>query len=47
MILISDDTSKQKSTSSIDYYCSFCKSAHVEKYENGNLRSIDWIDFNV
>lgn len=47
MILVLNYTDKKTNINNIDYYCSFCKSAHIEKYKNGNLISIDWIDFNV
>jgi len=29
-----------------DFYCTKCKCSKTEKYVNGEMRSVDWVDFN-
>ena len=29
-----------------DFYCTNCKCSKTERYVNGEMRSVDWVDFN-
>jgi len=50
MIFISENVSFPKETLMLcetrDFYCTKCKCSKTEKYVNGEMRSVDWVDFN-